>query len=104
MKKKILPIILSLLVVVNSILPAIGSVAADGSTGSQKVIYDYDEVSVTNPIANTWYETTGTAGDGGADWAFDGNGATWWHTNWGTATNENPSAQRRKDRQSACTG
>ncbi len=88
MKKRILPIILSLLVVVNSFLPAIGSIAAD--SGEQEILYDYEKVAVTNPTANTWYVTSGSTGDGGADWAFDGNGSTWWHTNWGTATTENP--------------
>ena len=62
----------------------------DEEPESESVFYEYNKVSVTNPIANTWYETSDASGDGGADWAFDGKANTWWHTNWGTGTNENP--------------
>lgn len=76
MKKKIFPFILSLILVVNAVLPEMGNVFA------QEASYDYEKVTVTNPVSNSYHVTTGTTGDGGPDWAFDGNAATHWHSNY----------------------
>lgn len=83
------------------------SVSDDGKTATVTVNYTLtNDVSSTalaikegTPYANSWYETTGTTGDGGASWAFDKNAdgsaitGTHWHSNWGTATETNIAGQ-----------
>lgn len=83
------------------------TVSEDGKTATVTVSYTVEnDVASTalaikegTPYANSWYETTGTTGDGGASWAFDKNADglaitdTHWHSNWGTATETNIAGQ-----------
>lgn len=87
MKKRILTAMLSFIIAFVAIVP---STLLNVSASDESVIaYDYEKITVTNPVSNSWYVATGTTGDGGPEWAFDGNGSTWWHTNWGSAAEGN---------------
>ena len=52
-------------------------------------------VSASNASANSYYNTSGTTGDGPASWAFDDKDGTHWHTNWadGPYTDDNKQGQ-----------
>lgn len=52
-------------------------------------------VSASNASANSYYNTSGTTGDGPASWAFDDKDETHWHTNWANPpyTNDNKQGQ-----------
>lgn len=52
------------------------------SAAETSAVYEYEEVSVTNPVSNSWHVTSGSSGDGGPEWAFDQNSSTHWHSNY----------------------
>ena len=85
MRKKISALLLGLVMVLSTLAPAF---TADVYAEEGSVVYEYEEASVVNPVANSWTEPNGN--DGPADWAFDNNSATHWHSNWGEATDDNP--------------
>ena len=88
MKKRFFKSILSMALVMSMVVPSYPLT----SQAAETAVYEYEEAAVTNPVANSWYETTGTSGDGPASWAFDGNPSTHWHSNWGDADTGNPHA------------
>lgn len=56
--------------------------------GGEVNVYAYSKVTVTAEAsdANSYHGTTGTTGDGGANFAFDGNLNSLWHQNYGSGT------------------
>ena len=52
--------------------------------------YTYEAVAVTNPQADS-VESSGEGGDGGAEYAFDNNYSTQWHTNWSDPSEDDKS-------------
>lgn len=58
--------------------------AATTNETSLKDVYHStnSKITVSNPVSNSYKVTTGTTGDGGADFAFDGNPDSHWHTSY----------------------
>ena len=88
MRKRFFKSVLSLVLALCMVMPS----SLLTAQAAEDVVYEYEEAAVLNPVANSWYETTSTSGDGPASWAFDDNSSTHWHSNWGTAADGNPHA------------
>ena len=84
MKRKLLCFALSLAMVFSAFTPAFTA-----QVNAETAVYEYEEVSVTNPVSNSWHVTTETTGDGPADWAFDNKSGTHWHSNYNATEGEN---------------
>ena len=85
MKKRFFKTMLSLVLVLCMVMPS----SLLTAQAAENVVYEYEEVAVTKPVANSWHETTGTSGDGPAAWAFDNNSSTHWHSNYTADVVEN---------------
>ncbi len=85
MKKGILKRVLSIVLAACISLPATALTAEAAETTA----YEYEKVSVTDPVSNSWHVTDASTGDGSAAWAFDGDSNTRWHSNYTEDVTEN---------------
>lgn len=66
----------------------VDEVTVTNEAATKTYLFEYQllkEIPKTGMVATASSEykpTTATTGDGGAQWAIDGNMATWWHNNW----------------------
>ena len=88
MGKRILSFLLSFAMVLGMI--AVPMEAKAEETDGVAIAYQYAKVPIQSPVANSWYAASSNT-DGGPAWAIDDNTGHWWHSNYGTATNENKS-------------
>lgn len=79
MRRRISTLLLSAVMVINTLVS--GGTYQVTAAETEKV-YEYEEVAVEHPVANSWHVTSGTSGDGGPEWAFDNNSNTHWHNNY----------------------
>lgn len=79
MRRKISALLLSAVMVFSGLAPG-GTKEAYGK--ETESTYEYEEVSVKDAVSNSWHVTNNTSGDGGPEWAFDGNSSTHWHSNY----------------------
>ena len=88
MKNKLFKSVLSFVLAISMIVPS-SVMMANAETSTSRAAYEYEEVSVIEPVSNSWHETTGTSGDGPAAWAFDNDSSTHWHSNYTATSGEN---------------
>ena len=88
MKNKLFKSVLSFVLAISMIVPS-SVMMANAETSTSRAAYEYEEVSVIEPVSNSWHETTGTSGDGPAAWAFDNDSNTHWHSNYTATSGEN---------------